>query len=233
MKSLVKKYFCALLVLAIGLSGAAAVTVQRAQVEGQNRQAVAVMGYEQAVELSGKNGLDAVKKAGIAALVLEDSAGIWDKSDIDAILDAGLGLILSPVSDQGLKNYAEYAKLYPLYPLYLSQMAESGLLQDNMAVGIVERDNQLGSEAIKGFEPEQSGVPLVRVFKLTDRFRQRYGVLGYTGGQEIENMFYRAVTETGNPGTVAGSFYRQPYERAGTGPDRISKSAQRPCLQTG
>ena len=197
MKSLVKKYFCALLVMAIGLSGAAAVTVQRAQVEGQNRQAVAVMGYEQAEELSAGKGLGAVKKAGIAALVLEDSAGKWDKNAIDATINAGLGLILSPTSDQGLKNYAEYAKQYTLYPLYLSQIADTGLLRDNMAVGLVERDNQLGSEAIKGFQPEQSGVPMVRVFKLTDKFRQRYGVLGYTGGQEIENMFYRAVTERG------------------------------------
>jgi len=197
MTNWIKKHFCCLLVLAIGLAPAAAVTGRRAQADAHNRQAVAIMGYDQAAELSGEAGLGDIKKAGIAALVLEDLNGVWDKADIDATLSAGLGLILSPVSEQGLKNYAEYAEQYPLYPLYLSNMAAPGLPLDHMAVGLVERDNQLGNETIAGFGPEKSGAPMVRVFHLGDKFRQRYAVLGYTDGQEIENMFYRAVTERG------------------------------------
>jgi hypothetical protein len=62
-------------------------------------------------------------------------------------------------------------------------------------VGLVEDERQYSHNPIEGFDSATYEGGMVRVFHLIPKYAARYGVLGYDGPQEIENIFYRAVTE--------------------------------------
>jgi len=65
---------------------------------------------------------------------------------------------------------------------------------ERAVIGLNEDIKQFSYIPLEGFAPN-SDTPMVRVLRLFRYMGNRYGILGYDGAQEIENIIYRAVTE--------------------------------------
>lgn len=100
---------------------------------------------------------------------------------------------------------------------YVNQFKSAGIaVADKIplggAVGLVEDEKQYSHNPIEGFDSAAYEGEMVRVFQLIPKFAARYAVLGYEGPEEIENMFYRAVTERN-----IRVLWMTPFTRGGTG----------------
>ena len=67
-------------------------------------------------------------------------------------------------------------------------------LSDDETFWLVEDDVAYSYLPAPGFTPEYD-TPMVRVMSVRPEWGMRYGMLGYEGAQEVENLIYRAVSD--------------------------------------
>lgn len=200
-----RKNAISLLLLAVGLLSAFFLLCQRISFEQKNHHLSVVISYPDAQILAETSGLSAgdclsrLASAGLSAVILPGSGGEFDAAAVQTIQNAGLGLILSPEDAMSLEDYlAARQKLKAEYPLYLSLGGKvEDLARSGLPVGLVEDNRQYTYEPISGFDAMAEVCPMVRVFRLLPEYQVRYGVFGYEGAEEIENIFYRAAADRG------------------------------------
>ena len=129
------------------------------------------------IEVRNKNVAAVISDADLAFLAAAEG---MDKAEYEKILlDAGLAGTITPGEvNTDLNLWISYGRKYE---------------GEDAVVGFVEDVKQNRFVPIEGFETGDADV--VRVFYLISNYAERYASLGYDRAQEIENMFYRAVTE--------------------------------------
>ena len=83
--------------------------------------------------------------------------------------------------------FSEYKKI-------LIDAGISDGLNNDKAFWLVEDDVAYSYLPVEGFTPEYD-THMVRVMRVRPEWGTRYGILGYEGAQEIENLIYRAVSD--------------------------------------
>ena len=86
-------------------------------------------------------------------------------------------------------------KLLISEPAGFSADCDELLDEQGFTLVLRETENQLGNEEISGIDPAAHLASSARMFYLADEYRERYSYIGYDNGEEIGNIFYRAVTE--------------------------------------
>jgi len=171
--------------------------------ETNNNKVSVVMSYDDVLTLARSGGnseeqcLTRLKEMGVAAIILTDDDQSFSASTAEEVEHAGLGLILAPTGTMTVETLNDWkTTLQATYPLYLSMGGTvAGLEDSGMTVGLVEDHQQYEHNPIPGFDSLTSSNTMARVFYLYPEYAARYGAYGYDGAQEIENIFYRAVTD--------------------------------------
>lgn len=171
--------------------------------ETNNNKVAVIMSYQDAELLADKGNLSIddclgrLKNMGVAAIVLTDNEKTFSQTETENISRAGLGVILSPKEEMSAATLSDWkTSLKANYPLFLSTGGTVGGLSDSgFTIGLVEDHEQYGPNSIAGYNPLTAKNAMTRVFYLYSDYASRYGVYGYSGAEEIENIFYRAIMD--------------------------------------
>ena len=79
--------------------------------------------------------------------------------------------------------------------LYLPDGSDFEQQSGSTIIGLLEDDAQYSFVPIAGYDFESVQNGAVRVFRLFPHIARRYATLGYSGAEELTNIFYRAVTD--------------------------------------
>ena len=207
MKAFVKSNRILSLILAISIICTAILIGVRIGVENDNKNVSMIMKYRDvykyalAADIDIEEALERFASVGVAGIIVENFWYHFPENEIENVRAAGMEPMLKTVRDLTVEEYAALMEKYDIkYPLiftyrYFIGDTEKYLNDNDITLALVEDKMQTGHEYIRGFDVNKNNVKMVRVFELVKYFASRYGVLGYEGAEEIENVLYRAVTD--------------------------------------
>lgn len=219
MRELIKKYPILATAVIVSLVSVMILLGIRIHTEVNNRDISVIMSYHHLETMANEAGvpladyMDDFAEMGIAAVMLTPVDGVYDAEQAALVRDSGMELILAHARYIPVETYARYRQeLDATYPLYIGRSLPVGDVEEDegiveyseteeyfeeegISIGLVEEKGQYGHTAIDQFKNNTKYGSMVRVFRLIPSFAQRYGVLGFEGAEEIENIFFRAVTD--------------------------------------
>lgn len=189
--------------------------VSRVLVEIDNENVSFIMEYSDIESLAATGGygveeaLAKFQEIGLSAVFIRDSDdGLIEKAN--TVKEAGLkvGVISDSGGGEGyidaLNTVRTQVLESPLLfcPLFIAEGNQSGDTLElvgqyffDMTYGLVENPQRTGAQDVPGLDTQSYTGNMTKVFKLYDEYRGKYGVLGYPGAEEIENIIFRAVTD--------------------------------------
>ena len=131
------------------------------------------------------------RSAGMQIIPRTSSYDGWnDKRYAEAVLKEYRELKIEPeyviIGGEGIPGYDDGIDTMKNY-----------VKETKIRIGLIETTTQRGNIMQKGVTDvvENSNYNAVRVFSVWDYIQNRYKYYGYSGAQEIENTFFRAITE--------------------------------------
>lgn len=146
-----------------------------------------------------RDALGELYQMGLNAVLISDAdEALAEKAA--AVQSAGMRLAIISASGGGQDWIDAVNRVGADFEVFIAEGEQSAdtlelLRRDNIALALVENAERTGAVEVSGIDAQSYTGGMIKTFKLLDGYRNKYGVLGYSGTEEIENIIFRAVTD--------------------------------------